>query len=82
MNYMLHAHCYIELLDTVRTAHPVPCGALEEVQEIINATMYNGMQDNKLITINLAGHGSITMAASMDEINRIPYDAFKSRPMP
>lgn len=82
MNYMLHAHCYIELPDTVRTAHPVPCGALEEVQEIINATMYNGMQDNKLITINLVGHGSIIMAASMDEINRIPYDAFKSRPMP
>lgn len=82
MNYMLHAHCYIELPDTVRTARPVPCGALEEVQEIINATMYNGMQDNKLITINLVGHGSIIMAASMDEITRIPYDAFKSRPMP
>lgn len=82
MNYMLHAHCYIDLPDTVRTKSPVPCGALEEVQEIINATMYNGMQGEKLITVNLVGHGCIIMAASMDEIKQIPYEAFVARPMP
>ena len=82
MNYMLHAHCYINLPGVVQTQHPVPCGALEEVQEIINATMYNGLQDAKLIAVNLVGHGCIIMAASMDEINNIPHSAFFSRPMP
>ena len=82
MNYMLHAHCYINIPGTVQTQHPIPCGALEEVQEIINATMYKGLQDAKLITVNLVGHGCIIMAASMEEINSIPHDAFFSRPMP
>lgn len=82
MNYMLHAHCYINLPGTVKTKHPVPCGALEEVQEIINATMYNGMQDNKLITVNLVGHGCIIMAATIDDIKDIPYEAFYARVMP
>ncbi len=82
MNYMLHAHCYINLPGTAQTQHPVPCGALEEVQEIINATMYKGLQDAKLITVNLVGHGCIIMAASMEEIKNIPYEAFYSRVMP
>ncbi len=82
MNYMLHAHCYINLPGTVKTKHPVPCGALEEVQEIINATMYNGMQEHKLITVNLVGHGCIIMAATMDEIKSIPHEAFYARAMP
>lgn len=82
MNYMLHAHCYINLPGTVKTERPVPCGALEEVQEIINATTHYGLQDEKLITINLVGHGCIIMAASMDEIKSIPYEAFFARVMP
>lgn len=82
MNYMLHAHCYIDMPGTVTTKRPVPCGALEEVQEIIFATMYNGLQDEKLITVNLVGHGCIIMAASMNEIKSIPYEAFKARKMP
>lgn len=82
MNYMLHAHCYINLPGTVKTKHPVPCGALEEVQEIINATMYNGMQNDKLITVNLIGHGCIIMAATIDEIKSIPYEAFYARITP
>jgi hypothetical protein len=82
MNYMLHAHCHIDMPGTVTTKRPVPCGALEEVQEIIFATMYNGLQDEKLITVNLVGHGCIIMADSMNEIKSIPYEAFKARKMP
>lgn len=82
MNYMLHAHCYINLPGAVQTQHPVPCGALEEVQEIINATMCQGLQDAKLIAVNLVGHGCIIMAESIDKINSIPHNAFFSRPMP
>lgn len=82
MNYMLHAHCYINFPGVAQTQHPVPCGAIEEVQEIINATMYRGLQDAKLIAVNLVGHGCIIMAASMNEINSIPHEAFFSRPMP
>lgn len=82
MNYMLHAHCYINLPGTVYTQHPVPCGALEEVQEILNATMDSDIQNNTLITINLVGHGCIIMAATIDEIKSIPYEAFYARVTP
>ena len=43
-NYMLHAHCYVDTTDIpdavmLRTEHPIPCGAIEEVTEIYRVTL-------------------------------------------
>lgn len=62
INYMIHTHCYIK--DASYTDVALPCGAIEEVDEIINAIKKN--YDNDLnrdfYVINLKGHGSIMMS--------------------
>lgn len=82
INYMLHAHCYIDMPDTVATNEPIPCGAIEEVGSVCEAIAANNIATSNLMTVNLMGHGCIIMAASMDDIDRIPYSAFVARPMP
>lgn len=62
INYMIHTHCYIK--DASYTDVALPCGAIEEVDEIINTIKKN--YDNDLnrdfYVINLKGHGSIMMS--------------------
>lgn len=95
VNYMLHAHCYIEpsseLPDTSfhTTYVPVPCGAIEEVKEIVMATHSNFPCEEyyqpRLIAVNLVGHGCILMASDVeifDELRKHKDFCFKTRPMP
>lgn len=95
VNYMLHAHCYIqpsaELPDTSfhTTYIPVPCGAIEEVKEVVLATHSNFPCEEyyqpRLIAVNLIGHGCILMASDVevfDELRKYKDFCFKSRPMP
>ncbi|MCD8572646.1 MAG: class II aldolase/adducin family protein, partial [Bacteroides graminisolvens] len=68
INYMIHSHCYIE--DAPYTTSALPCGALEEISEIIDAVKeyYDGNFDNNFYAINLIGHGSIMMANNPEQL--------------
>lgn len=77
MNYMIHSHCYIKGAQFTRTC--VPCGAVEEVGEIVEAINGNyGPSDNRYV-LNLIGHGSIVIAKDLSGLGGLEYYA---RPMP
>ncbi len=75
VNYMLHAHVYIK--DAPFTETPIPCGGLEEVEEIMKALKKIGKTSN--ISINLIGHGSIILAKDLSYMKDINYI---QRPIP
>lgn len=74
INYMIHAHCYVK--DGFFTNTPIPCGGLEEVEEITrivydtNETRY---------AFNLIGHGCIIMGQTVKDLKSF---TFIKRPMP
>ena len=58
------------------TKNPIPCGAIEEYNEILNVYPEENTKD---VTINLKGHGSLVMASNLEMFKDIPYI---SRPSP
>lgn len=78
IRYMIHSHCYVK--DAPHTRISIPCGGIEEVDEILQLidSVYN---DRNLPTykINLKGHGSIIMGHNIKDLKNITYIA---RPMP
>lgn len=74
VQYILHSHCYIE--DALYTSKAVPCGAIEEVDEVLRTLPHT---DGSLYKINLKGHGSLVMSADLDGFEDIKYIA---RPIP
>lgn len=96
-NYMLHAHCYVDtkgMQDTLmlHTAHPIPCGALEEVDEILHTYthgqyIYSQFFDKppRLLAINLVGHGCILIAKDIEilkELQKHKDSCFVQRLLP
>lgn len=90
-NYMIHAHCYVDTHNIpdafmLYTSKPIPCGALEEVTEIINT--YNSFLKPaafRLLAINLLGHGCILIAKDLEilkELQTQKNNCFVQRPMP
>lgn len=77
INYMLHAHVYIN--GGFITENNIPCGGLEEVDEIVNCIErnYENLEDN--FYINLKGHGSIILAKDLDAFRNLEYI---KRPIP
>lgn len=75
INYMLHAHVYIK--NAPYTNHNIPCGGIEEVDEILKTIGYNYNKD--FYAINLIGHGCIVMANNVDQLKNLDYI---SRKMP
>jgi len=74
INYMLHSHCYIE--DAPFTTQAIPCGAIEETDEILKTIdeCYNN-RNMSVYRINLLGHGSIVMAGDLTYFDNIEYKA-------
>lgn len=72
INYMIHAHVYIK--DAPFTDTMVPCGGLEEVDEIIKTILKN-FKSTELgyYAVNLIGHGCIVMADSVEKLRNINY---------
>ena len=71
INYMIHSHCYID--NAPYTECKLPCGALEEVEEIdklIN-DYYDGDYNRDFYIFNLSGHGSIMMSNDPKKLERI-----------
>lgn len=94
MNYMIHAHCYFYAPFDIGgycsyTWNPVPCGALEEVEEI-EWTIANEITDDddnevKFVAVNLIGHGCLLMASDVSYFTRLMEhkdNCFIKRPMP
>jgi hypothetical protein len=95
---MLHAHCYVDtslIPDAfrIKTNNPIPCGALEEVEEIISTYIkslilwepYHNNQPPRLLAINLAGHGCILIAKDVEifkELQKHKDNCFVARQMP
>jgi len=76
IKYMIHSHTYIK--DAPFTRNVIPCGAVEEFDEVIDIFPE---EDTEWAFINLKGHGSLVMVSSLefDRLNDIPYI---SRPAP
>lgn len=96
-NYMLHAHCFVDttgIPDTLQynTYTPVPCGALEEVDEIWGPYVNKGhlweacySKQPRLVAINLCGHGCILIAKDIEilkELQKHKDNCFVQRPTP
>lgn len=69
INYMIHAHVYIDSAPFTRMM--VPCGGLEEVNEIMEAVGDNREKD--FFAINLIGHGCIVMANNVNQLREMQY---------
>jgi len=72
INYIIHSHCYID--GAVFTSKNYPCGAIEEVSEILKTVKkhYNTF-DNNFYMINLIGHGSYVLGNSVKYLENINY---------
>jgi len=75
VNFMLHAHVYIT--DAPFTSHRVPCGALEEVDEILGhkAHILGELNAHGKSFINLKGHGCIAFSTTCEALQSISWKA-------
>lgn len=71
INFMIHSHCYIK--GAPYTKEALPCGAIEEVSEILNLIddYYKGDYHKDFYVINLKGHGSIMMSKDPEQLKNI-----------
>ena len=71
VNYMIHSHCYIE--NAPYTDVVLPCGALEEIDEIRNIIKkhFDNDYDKDFYVVNLLGHGSIMMSNKASQLKKI-----------
>lgn len=76
INYMLHAHVYVEGASFTSTA--VPCGALEEIEEIRKLLPDTEIKN---AAVNLVGHGCLIMADSLVSLEKLS-SRFISRNLP
>lgn len=76
INFMVHTHCYVDA--GVFTKNNVPCGGIEEVQEILDI-IPESERTFGLYKINLKGHGCLVMAHSVEQLEKV---AFVERVLP
>lgn len=75
VRYMIHSHVYVK--DACMTSHMIPCGAIEEVDEIVKTANNNRLNNN--FVINLKGHGSLVLTDNLDFFDSVE---FMARPVP
>lgn len=73
INYMLHGHTYVR--NGIMTHKPIPCGALEEVDAVLEFVR----PEQESFLINLNGHGMLVGAKKLDHLRDLDLYA---RPMP
>lgn len=68
INYMIHSHCYA--YDGKYTYMPVPCGSLNEIDEIkkVIDDEYQGNYELTNYKINYLGHGCLLLGNSIDDL--------------
>lgn len=77
INYMIHSHCYIKGAPFTKNA--LPCGAIEEVNEILDLIKeyYDNDYFKDFYLINLKGHGSIMMSKNPEQLKNIEMEGRK-----
>lgn len=78
IRYMIHSHCYVK--DAPFTHTSIPCGAIEEVDEVLHTidSLYHD-RNKTSYQLNLFGHGSLIMGNTIEELKDVTYI---KRPMP
>lgn len=76
VNYMVHSHVYIE--GAPFTTKAVPCGGMEEIDEVI--ALYPDTETIN-VAINLIGHGSLILADDYTVIDGL-VKQYRGRPVP
>lgn len=72
INYMIHSHCYVN--DAPFTKVSIPCGGLEEVDEVIETLLRNyDSLDQDFYAVNLIGHGNIIMGKTVRHLQNIKF---------
>ena len=80
IRYMLHSHVYIKDAPTIEST--LPCGALEEADEILKYIQTTKEQFNiSNLAINLKGHGCLIMSDNVAYF-KIIQDKIIARPKP
>ncbi len=74
INYMVHSHVYVK--DAPNTNLAIPCGGVEEFDEIIQQLPSKHLKN---FSINLIGHGCIVASENIDYLKSI---TFESRSIP
>ena len=79
INYIVHSHCYVK--NAPFTNIPIPCGALEEIDEILEVIKnnYNNDFTKEYYAINLKGHGCIIFGNNLELLKQTK---FKTRYLP
>lgn len=77
INYMIHSHVYEK--SAPFTSKMIPCGGLEEVDEVLRVVSENNFRGRSHFAINLKGHGSIVFMSGPREFDQFE---FKARPTP
>lgn len=73
IKYIIHSHCYVE--NAPFTSIPVPCGALDEITEVMDSIKkdYNNNLELDYYTINLKGHGCLIMGSNVDILKKTKF---------
>lgn len=73
INFIIHSHCYAK--DASFTKTPVPCGALDEIDEVLDVVKDNYNNDYSLnyYKFNLNGHGCLIFANSIELLKETEY---------
>lgn len=79
INYIVHSHCYVK--GGYFTNIPVPCGALDEIDEVMKVieTYYNNDLSREEYKINLKGHGCLILANNLELLEN---NTFMTRHLP
>lgn len=78
IRYMVHTHSYIK--SAPYTSYAIPCGAVEEVDEVLSVVDKSFKSWNLArYAINMKGHGSIIMASTVEGLRGY---TFIKRPFP
>ncbi len=73
INYIIHSHCYAE--GGFYTTIPVPCGSLNELDEIFDVVKryYGDRYDLPYYKINYLGHGCLLLARNIEDLKRTSF---------
>jgi hypothetical protein len=77
IHYMIHSHVYEK--NAPFTSRMIPCGGLEEIQEVLDVISNNDLRGRPHFAVNLKGHGSIVFMSDPRDFNQFK---FKARPTP
>ena len=73
INYIVHSHCYVDGAPFTKT--PVPCGALDEIDEVKEVILkyFNNDYTKEYYAINLKGHGCLVFGNNLVLMKNTKY---------